>query len=134
MRGYHVAIVGATGAVGQELLRVLERRSFPAASLRPIGSARSAGKSVQFCDESIPVQELATKSFDKIDIAFFSAGGEISRKHVPVSCQADAIAIDNSSAPRFWRSPDFRRKLSSGFRQRHTRDRGIETADQKRRP
>jgi len=100
MRGYHVAIVGATGAVGQELLRVLERRSFPATSLRPIGSARSAGKSVQFCDESIPVQELATKSFDKIDIAFFSAGGEISRKHVPVSCQADAIAIDNSSVFR----------------------------------
>ena len=100
MKGYHVAIVGATGAVGQELLHVLERRSFPVASLRPIGSARSAGQSVRFRDESIQVQELGSKSFDKIDIAFFSAGGEISRKHVPIASQADAIAIDNSSVFR----------------------------------
>src|SRR5438093_1857344 len=100
MKGYHVAIVGATGAVGQELLHVLERRSFPVASLRPIGSARSAGKSVRFCDESITVQTLGNETFDKIDIAFFSAGGEISRKYVPLACQADAIAIDNSSVFR----------------------------------
>ena len=100
MKGYHVAIVGATGAVGQELLHVLERRSFPVASLRPIGSARSAGQSVRFRDESIQVQELGSKSFDKIDIAFFSAGGEISRKHVPIASQANAIAIDNSSVFR----------------------------------
>jgi aspartate-semialdehyde dehydrogenase len=100
MKGYHVAIIGATGAVGQELLRVLERRSFPVASLRPVGSARSSGKSVRFRDESIPTQELGSESFDKIDIAFFSAGGEISRKYVPVACQADAIAIDNSSVFR----------------------------------
>ena len=100
MKGYHIAVVGATGAVGQELLRVLERRSFSVATLRPIGSARSAGKSVRFHDESIPVQELADRSFDKIDIAFFSAGGEISRKYVPLASQADAIAIDNSSVFR----------------------------------
>ena len=100
MKGYHVAIIGATGAVGQELLHVLERRSFPVASLRPIGSARSTGKSVRFRDESIRVQELGSESFDKIDIAFFSAGGEISRKYVPLACQADAIAIDNSSVFR----------------------------------
>lgn len=100
MKGYHVAIIGATGAVGQELLRVLERRNFPVANLRPIGSARSAGKSVRFRDESIRVQELGGQSFDKIDIAFFSAGGEISRKYVPLACQADAIAIDNSSVFR----------------------------------
>ena len=97
MKAYHVAIVGATGAVGQELLRVLERRNFPVANLRPIGSARSAGKSVRFRDESIRVQKLGSESFDKIEIAFFSAGGEISRKYVPIACQADAIAIDNSS-------------------------------------
>jgi aspartate-semialdehyde dehydrogenase len=97
MKGYHVAIVGATGAVGQELLHVLERRNFPVADVRPIGSARSAGKSVRFRNESIRVQELGSESFDKIDIAFFSAGGEISRKYVPLACQADAIAIDNSS-------------------------------------
>jgi aspartate-semialdehyde dehydrogenase len=100
MKGYHVAIIGATGAVGQELLRVLERRNFPVATLRSIGSARSAGKSVRFRDESIRVQELGSESFDKIDIAFFSAGGEISRKYVPLACQADAIAIDNSSVFR----------------------------------
>ena len=97
MKGYHVAIIGATGAVGQELLRVLERRNFPVANLRPIGSLRSAGKSIRFRGEPIRVQELGSESFDKIDIAFFSAGGEISRKYVPLACQADAIAIDNSS-------------------------------------
>jgi aspartate-semialdehyde dehydrogenase len=100
MKGYHVAIIGATGAVGQELLHVLERRSFPVASLRPIASSRSTGKSVPFRGESIRVQELGSESFDKIDIAFFSAGGAISRKYVPIACQADAIAIDNSSVFR----------------------------------
>src|SRR5436190_15615372 len=100
MGGYHMAVVGATGAAGSELLRVLERRSFPVASLRPIGSARSVGKSVQFCGESIPVEKLNGGSFEKIDIAFFSAGGDVSRSYVPIACQADAIAIDKSSAFR----------------------------------
>ena len=100
MQGYHIAVVGATGAVGQELLRVLERRNFSVASLRPIASLRSAGKSVRFQDESVPVQELKEHLFDKIDVAFFSAGSEISRKYVPIACQADAIVIDNSSAFR----------------------------------
>ena len=100
MGGYHIAVVGATGAAGTELLRVLERRSFPVASLRPIGSARSIGKSIQFCGDSVPVEKLEAGSFDKIDIAFFSAGGDVSRKFVPVACQADAIAIDKSSAFR----------------------------------
>ena len=99
-KSYHIAIVGATGAVGAELLRVLERRNFPVASLRAISSARSIGKSVRFHDESIPVQELAEHSFDKIDIAFFSAGGEVSRKFVPVARRAGAIAVDNSSVFR----------------------------------
>ena len=99
-KSYHIAIVGATGAVGAELLRVLERRNFPVASLRAISSARSIGKSVRFHDESIPVQELAEYSFDKIDIAFFSAGGEVSRKFVPVARLAGAIAVDNSSVFR----------------------------------
>ena len=100
MKGYHIAVVGATGAVGVELLRVFERRSFPVASLRAIGSARSTGRSVRFHDDSILVEELTDRSFDKIDVAFFSAGGEISRKWVPVACQADAVAIDNSSVFR----------------------------------
>ena len=100
MGGYHIAVVGATGAAGTELLRVLERRSFPVASLRPIGSARSVGKSVQFSGDSIPVGQLDPASFEKIDIAFFSAGGDVSRSYVPIACQADAIAIDKSSAFR----------------------------------
>ena len=100
MGGYHIAVVGATGATGTELLRVLERRSFPVASLRPIGSARSVGKTVQFSGDSIPVEKLDTGSFEKIDIAFFSAGGDVSRTFVPIACQADAIAIDKSSAFR----------------------------------
>ena len=100
MGGYHIAVVGATGAAGTELLRVLERRNFPVASLRPIGSTRSAGKSVQFYGDSIPVEKLDARSFEKIDIAFFSAGGDVSRNYVPIACQADAIAIDKSSAFR----------------------------------
>ena len=100
MKDYHIAVVGATGAVGQEILRVLERRNFPVASLHPISSARSAGKSVRFRDESVSVLQLDEHSFEKIDVAFFSAGGEISRKYVPLACQADAIVIDNSSAFR----------------------------------
>src|SRR4029450_5650238 len=100
MGGYHIAVVGATGAAGSELLRVLERRTFPVANVRTIGSARSVVKSVQFCGDSIPVEGLNAGSFDKIDIAFFSAGGEVSRDYVPIACQADAIAIDKSSAFR----------------------------------
>src|SRR5215510_9451291 len=100
MGGYHIAVVGATGAAGTELLHVLERRNFPVANLRPIGSERSVGKSVQFCGEPVPVQKLDAGSFTKIDIAFFSAGGDVSRNYVPIACQADAIAIDKSSAFR----------------------------------
>jgi len=97
MKKYHIAVVGATGAVGTELLRVLERRRFPVASLRPIGSARSAGKTIRFHDDLITVEELTERSFDKIDMVFFSAGGENSRKWVPIARQAGAIVIDNSS-------------------------------------
>jgi aspartate-semialdehyde dehydrogenase len=100
MKKYHIAIVGATGAVGAELLRVLERRSFPVVSLRPIGSSRSAGKSIQFRGESIPVEALNDQSFDKIDIAFFSAGGAISKEYVPLARDAGAVVIDNSSVFR----------------------------------
>ena len=93
-------MVGATGAVGAELLRVLERRNFPVASLRPVASARSTNKSVRFGNKSIGVETLTEDSFDKIDIAFFSAGGEVSRKFVPVARNAGAVVIDNSSVFR----------------------------------
>jgi aspartate-semialdehyde dehydrogenase len=97
---YHIAVVGATGAVGEELLRVLERRNFPVATLRAISSSRSAGKSVRFRNDDIPMKELGDGSFDKIDVAFFSAGGEISRKFVPIARNAGAVVIDNSSVFR----------------------------------
>ena len=99
-KSYHIAIVGATGAVGAELLRVLERRNFPVAGLRAISSARSTGKSVRFHDELIPMQALVEHSFDKIDIAFFSAGGEVSREFVPIARQSGATVVDNSSVFR----------------------------------
>jgi len=70
---YHIAVVGATGAVGVEMFRVLERRAFPVASIRAFGSKRSAGKSALFHDEKIPVTELAPESFRGIDLALFSA-------------------------------------------------------------
>ena len=100
MKDYHIALVGATGAVGAELLGVLERRNFPVASLRAISSARSAGKTVLFKGQSIVVEALTESSFDKIDIAFFSAGSEISREYVPAARKAGAIVIDNSPAFR----------------------------------
>ncbi|MCX7924526.1 MAG: aspartate-semialdehyde dehydrogenase [Fimbriimonadales bacterium] len=97
---YHVAIVGATGAVGQELLRVLEERDFPVRSLRLLASERSAGKRLAFRGEMIPVETLQPDSFAGVDIAFFSAGGARSKAFVPCAVQAGAVVIDNSSAFR----------------------------------
>ena len=76
---YHIAVVGATGAVGVEMFRVLERRGFPVASIRAFSSKRSAGKFALFHDEKIPVAELAPDSFQGIDLALFSAGTAVAR-------------------------------------------------------
>jgi aspartate-semialdehyde dehydrogenase len=100
LKNYHIAVVGATGAVGTELFRVLERRGFPVATLKPISSARSAGKNITFRNESFPVTLLTKDSFAGIDIAFFSAGSSISREFVPVAREAGALVIDNSPAFR----------------------------------
>lgn len=97
---YHIAIVGATGAVGVELLRVLERRAFPVASLRLLASERSSGKRLAFCGDQTEVEALADDSFRDIDLAFFSAGGTVSRKFAPIAQGAGAVVIDNSSAFR----------------------------------
>jgi aspartate-semialdehyde dehydrogenase len=99
-KSYHVAIVGATGAVGEELLRVLERRAFPVERLLPLCSGRSAGKSVSFRGEEIVAQELSRDSFKGIDLAFFSAGGNISREYGLIARNAGAVVIDNSSVFR----------------------------------
>ncbi len=100
MKSKNIAIVGATGAVGEQLLHVLERRNFPVASLRLLASPRSAGVSLTFRNQKIPVEVLGEGSFEGIDIAFFSAGGEISKKFVPYAVNAGAVVIDNSSVFR----------------------------------
>jgi aspartate-semialdehyde dehydrogenase len=100
MKNHRVAIVGATGAVGAEFFRVMERRNFPVAGIRALASGRSAGKKIHFHNQPIAVEELSERSFDEIDIAFFSAGGEISRNFVPIARKAGAIVIDNSSVFR----------------------------------
>lgn len=97
---YHVAIVGATGAVGIEMLRVLERRKFPVGKLTLLASVRSAGKSLTFRGEETRVRELTEDSFGGVDVALFSAGSGISKKYAPHAVQAGAIVVDNSSAFR----------------------------------
>jgi aspartate-semialdehyde dehydrogenase len=99
-KSYHVAIVGATGAVGQELLRVLERRAFPVERLLPLCSERSAGTSVLFRGQEIQAQRLSPDLFAGIDVAFFSAGGNISREYGPIARDVGAVVIDNSSVFR----------------------------------
>jgi aspartate-semialdehyde dehydrogenase len=96
----HVAIVGATGAVGIEMMKVLERRNYPVASLRLLASSRSSGKSLEFRGDKIVVEPLGEKSFEGIDIALFSAGGGISRDFAPIAVTSGAVVIDNSSAFR----------------------------------
>lgn len=96
----HLAIVGATGAVGAEMLTCLEQRNFPLSKLTLLASARSAGKTLQFRGEDITVKELTKDSFSDIDIALFSAGGGISEEFGPAAAAAGAVVIDNSSAFR----------------------------------
>jgi len=97
---YHVAIVGATGAVGIELLRVMERRDFPVADLRLLASSRSAGKSLEFRGQDFSITALEQNSFAGIDLAFFSAGAGTAKQFGPIAQRAGAVVIDNSSAFR----------------------------------
>ena len=96
----HVAIVGAMGAVGVEMLLCLEQRDFPLSKLKLLASARSAGKTMKFRGEDVVVEELTHDSFGDVDIALFSAGGDISREFGPSAAAAGAVVIDNSSAFR----------------------------------
>ena len=96
----HVAIVGASGAVGVEMIRTLERRNFPVGSLRLLASKRSAGKSLNFREETLTIEELTLSSFEGVDIALFSAGGGISKEWGPEAVKAGAVVVDNSSAFR----------------------------------
>ncbi len=100
MTGRSVAIVGATGAVGQDLLHVLAARDFPIGRLRLCASPRSAGQVLTFRGEKLPVEPLAADSFRGVELAFFSAGGSTSREFVPRAVAAGAVVVDNSSAFR----------------------------------
>lgn len=101
MKKYNVAVVGATGLVGQTFLKVLEERDFPIENLYLMASARSAGKVVNYRGKDIEVEELSETSFDKeIDIALFSAGGGTSKKFSPIAASKGVVVIDNSSAFR----------------------------------
>ncbi|MGD0857147.1 MAG: aspartate-semialdehyde dehydrogenase [Dehalococcoidia bacterium] len=98
--GHHVAIVGATGMVGQEFIKILMQRNFPMASIQLYASDRSAGRKVFVGHQEMVVKETANDSFDNVDIALFSAGAEISKHFAPIAAKAGALVIDNSAA---WR-------------------------------
>ena len=99
-QGLKVAVVGATGMVGAEMLRVLEERAFPVAELVPVASARSAGKTVTFNGAEHTVVEIAPEVFEGVDLALFSAGGGTSREWSPIAASKGALVVDNSSAFR----------------------------------
>src|SRR5207302_4847261 len=99
-RNPHVAVVGATAAVGIEMIKTLEKRNFPVGKLTLLASARSAGKKLKFRGADITVQELTKDAFKGMDIALFSAGGSISKEFAPLAAQAGCVVIDNSSAFR----------------------------------
>jgi aspartate-semialdehyde dehydrogenase len=100
MKEPRVAIAGATGMVGQEMMRVLEQRDFPVASLKLLASERSRGRSFVFRGKTIDIEVLDEKSFGGVDIALFSAGAGISREYAPIAAREGAVVVDNSSA---WR-------------------------------
>ena len=99
MKKYNVAVVGATGAVGEELFRILDEMDFPVGELLPLASARSIGTKIEFAGKEYPVVELTETVFEEndVDIAFFSAGGSISAKYAKYAVEGGAVVIDNTS-------------------------------------
>lgn len=100
MKHYHIGILGVTGAVGQEMLRVLAERHFPAASLRPIASARSAGQTVSFAHERVAIVEASEDAFDGLDFVLGAAERDVALRYAPAIRRAGAVFVDNSSAFR----------------------------------
>jgi aspartate-semialdehyde dehydrogenase len=96
----HVAVVGATGAVGIEMIKTLGKRNFPVGKLTLLASSRSVGKKLKFRDEEVPVKELTRDAFSGIELALFSAGGSISKEYAPLAAKAGCVVVDNSSAFR----------------------------------
>src|SRR5690606_4529113 len=99
-RGFNVALVGATGAVGQQMLKTLAQRDFPISKLTLLSSARSAGKKVDFKGQEVTIEEAKPESFEGIDIAISSAGGSVSKALAPEAVKRGAIVVDNTSAFR----------------------------------
>lgn len=97
---FSVAVVGATGAVGTEMIRILEERAFPVGSLLPLASSRSEGKTVKFRGKETPVQVLTEESFKGVQIGLFSAGGSVSERFAPVAAASGCVVVDNTSAFR----------------------------------
>lgn len=97
----NVAIVGATGAVGEAMLTVLEERKFPLDTLYPLASSRSLGKTVTFRGKELGMQDLAEFNFDQVDLALFSAGGAVSKEFAPIAVKSGCIVIDNTSCFRY---------------------------------
>ncbi len=95
--GYKIAVVGATGAVGNMMIKVLERRSFPVKDIALLASGRSSGRTLEFNGEEYPVLELKESSFEGVDIGLFSAGGAISGKFAPCAAQAGCVVVDNTA-------------------------------------
>ncbi|WP_028399033.1 aspartate-semialdehyde dehydrogenase [Ectobacillus panaciterrae] len=99
-QSFHVAVVGATGAVGEQMLNTLEKHNFPIGKLSLLSSKRSAGKTILFKGEEVTVQEATPESFEGVDIALFSAGGSVSKALAPEAAKRGAIVVDNTSAFR----------------------------------
>ncbi len=122
-RTYDVAVVGATGAVGETMLEVLAERGFPVGEVYPLASARSAGTPVEFKGRRLRVQDLASFDFSKVQIALFSAGGAVSAEHAPRAAAAGAVVIDNTSHFRYEPDvplvvPEVNPHAAAGWRQR----------------
>lgn len=98
--GFDVAVVGATGAVGREMLSILDERDFPVRTLRAMASSRSAGERLSFRGHEVVVEDLQEASFDGVDFGLFSAGGSVSKEHAPRAVDAGVVVIDNTSAFR----------------------------------
>ncbi len=98
--GFGVAVVGATGAVGREMLELLEARDFPVRTLRAMASSRSAGKRLEFAGKEVVVEDLQTASFEGVDFGLFSAGSSVSQEHAPRAAEQGVVVIDNTSAFR----------------------------------
>jgi aspartate-semialdehyde dehydrogenase len=99
-QGLNVAVVGATGLVGQEMCRVLAQRNFPVAKLKALASGRSAGSKVRFNGSTVPVEALDDRSFEDVDLVLIATGSDVSRTYAPIAVEAGALVVDNSSA---WR-------------------------------